>query len=129
MSVLQAQGRILHSNWDLYDTRHVVYQPAKIAPDALEEGYWRAYQEFYRWQSIWQGALTKQGFSGKLRHLAYAGGWKKFEPMWDVVIRAKRAGHMLPMLEAILAGFGRHMSQTHQERSEEPTYNSVAILS
>ena len=25
-----------------------------------------------------------------LRHLAYAAGWKKFEPLWDLVIRAKR---------------------------------------
>jgi radical SAM superfamily enzyme YgiQ (UPF0313 family) len=126
---LEAQGRILHRNWDLYDTRHVVYKPAKITPDALESGYWRAYEEFYRWQSIWQGALTKQGFSGKLRHLAYAGGWKKFEPMWDVVIRAKRAGNTLPMLEAILTGFGRHMSRTHRERPEESIHHNAAILS
>ena len=32
--------------------------------------------------------------------MAYAGGWKKFEPLWDLVIRAKRVGGMLPMLEA-----------------------------
>jgi hypothetical protein len=34
------------------------------------------------------------------------GGWKKFEPAWDLVIRAKKAGRTLPALEAILAGFG-----------------------
>src|SRR5437588_5152348 len=33
------QGRLLHSNWDLYDTRHVVYRPAKLTPDILEAGY------------------------------------------------------------------------------------------
>jgi hypothetical protein len=27
-----------------------------------------------------------------LRHAAYSAGWKKFEPCWDFVIRAKRAG-------------------------------------
>jgi hypothetical protein len=42
-----------------------------------------------------------------LRHLAYAAGWKKFEPLWDLVIRAKRAGMMLPVLETILGEFGR----------------------
>ena len=47
-----------------------------------------------------------------LRHLAYAAGWKKFEPLWDVVIRAKRAGAMLPVLEAILSEFGRRRPQT-----------------
>ena len=42
--------------------------------------------------------------------MAYAAGWKKFEPLWDVVIRAKRAGAMLPVLETILGEFGRRSS-------------------
>jgi hypothetical protein len=40
--------------------------------------------------------------------MAYAAGWKKFEPAWDLVIRAKRASGMLPALEQVLGGFGRH---------------------
>jgi hypothetical protein len=43
---------------------------------------------------------------GKARHVAYAGGWKKFEPLWDLAIRAKRVGRGLPALETILSGFG-----------------------
>ena len=42
-----------------------------------------------------------------LRHAAYAVGWKKLEPLWDVIIRARRATSMLPVLEAILSEFGR----------------------
>jgi hypothetical protein len=42
------------------------------------------------------------------RHVAYAGGWKKLEPLWDFVIRAKRVSQLRPMLEAVLTGFGRH---------------------
>jgi hypothetical protein len=73
----------------------------------LEAGYWGAYRDFYRWGSIFKGAWTKDRFMGKLRHVAYAGGWKKFEPLWDWVIQARRAGNLLPFLEAILAGFGQ----------------------
>ena len=51
------------------------------------------------------------GWTERLRHMAYAGGWKKFEPMWDWIIRAKRATQMLPALESILAGFGTHQPQ------------------
>ena len=105
------QERLLHSNWDLYDTRHVVYRPAKLTPEALEAGYWRAYRDFYRWSSIFQGAWTKERWNERLRHVAYATGWKKFEPAWDVIIKAKRASSMLPVLETILAAFGRHVSQ------------------
>ncbi|MBK8027326.1 MAG: B12-binding domain-containing radical SAM protein [Chloroflexi bacterium] len=103
---MKAEGRLVTSDWDLYDTRHVVYQPAQISPEALEAGYWRAYRDFYRWGSIFQGAAAKESLKGKLRHVAYAGGWKKFEPLWDMVIRARRVTRMLPVLEAVLSGFG-----------------------
>jgi hypothetical protein len=98
--------RLLHSDWDRYDTRHVVFRPARMTAPELEEGYWHAYREFYRWKSILRGATTKPTLRGKLRHVSYAGGWKKFEPLWDLVIGAKRAGQALPVLEAILSGFG-----------------------
>jgi radical SAM superfamily enzyme YgiQ (UPF0313 family) len=103
-----SQGRMLHSNWDLYDTRHVVYRPAKLKADVLEAGYWRAYHDFYRWGSIVRGALTKDNPVDALRHFAYAAGWKKFEPLWDWVIRLKHVTTMRPTLENILAGFGKH---------------------
>src|SRR5437867_3447395 len=56
---MQRAGRVLHDNWDLYDTRHVVYRPAKLVADELEAGYWRAYKNFYRWGSIVRGARSK----------------------------------------------------------------------
>jgi radical SAM superfamily enzyme YgiQ (UPF0313 family) len=102
------QGRLLHSNWNLYDTRHVVYRPTKLTPEALETGYWRAYRNFYHWSSIFRGAWTQERWAERLRHVAYAGGWKKFEPMWDLIIKAKRASSMLPILETVLAAFGHY---------------------
>jgi radical SAM superfamily enzyme YgiQ (UPF0313 family) len=103
---MEARGRLLHSNWDLYDTRHVVYRPAKLTPEALESGYWRAYRDFYRWGAIVRGSSAHASWGERLRHVAYAGGWKKCEPMWDLIIRAKRASSMLPVLETVLAAFG-----------------------
>jgi len=80
-----------------------VFRPARMTPAQLEEGYWRAYREFYRWSAIVDGAMTKPDWKGRARHFAYAAGWKKFEPLWDLIIRAKRAGMMLPVLEMVLA--------------------------
>ncbi|MEO6724218.1 MAG: radical SAM protein [Blastocatellia bacterium] len=105
---MMAQGRMTSDEWDRFDTRHVVYRPARMSAETLEAGYWRAYRDFYSWSSISRGAWTKPEWSGRLRHLSYAAGWKKFEPVWDWVIRAKRAGNLLPALETILAGFGKH---------------------
>ena len=103
---MQAAGRILHRDWELYDTRHAVFRPARLTPQQLEQGYWRAYERFYRWGSIWRGAATKPDAASRLRHLAYAAGWKKFEPLWDVVIRLRRVAGLRPLLERILAGPG-----------------------
>lgn len=105
---MQRENRLLHSNWELYDTRHVVYKPAHLSAEELVNGYWRAYREFYSWGNIFQGAWTHEAWSERLRHVAYAGGWKKFETLWDVIIRAKRATTLLPTLEAVLSGFGAH---------------------
>ena len=110
---IAADGRLLHSHWDLYDTRHVVFQPAQLSPQELEAGYWHAYRDFYSWNNILRGAANKATIGGRLRHIAYAGGWKKFEPMWDFVIRAKRATNMLPVLEAVLSEFGKRAASQH----------------
>jgi radical SAM superfamily enzyme YgiQ (UPF0313 family) len=110
---IAGQGRLTTHDWDLYDTRHAVFQPARMSSDELERGYHWAYQEFYRWRSILRGAAAHDGAATSLRHLAYASGWKKFEPLWDLVIRAKRTAWMLPVLESILSEFG--------QRSELPS--------
>jgi radical SAM superfamily enzyme YgiQ (UPF0313 family) len=107
---MSAEGRMLHENWDLYDTRHVVYRPAKLSAEALERGYWRAYKEFYSWGSMLRSAGLKTDGYARLRHLSYAGGWKKFEPIWDFLIRTRQVTRMLPMLETVLAAYGRYSS-------------------
>jgi hypothetical protein len=84
----------------------VVFKPQRLTAQELESGYWRAYRDFYGWRSIWRGASSKAGLRPRLRHLAYAGGWKKFEPLWDLLIRSKQVLHALPVLETILSGFG-----------------------
>jgi radical SAM superfamily enzyme YgiQ (UPF0313 family) len=108
---MAAEGRITTDDWARYDTRHAVFRPAQMRAEELERGYWRAYRDFYRWGSIVRGASAHDSILSGLRHVAYAAGWKKFEPLWDVVIRLKRAGMMLPLLESILSEFGRRRSR------------------
>ena len=99
----EADGRLLTRDWDLYDTRHVVYRPARITPAALEAGYHWAYREFYRWSSIARASLSHGSVKHQAKHFFYAAGWKKFEPLWDLVIRAKQLSAMTPLLEGVLA--------------------------
>jgi radical SAM superfamily enzyme YgiQ (UPF0313 family) len=100
---MQEEGRIVSRNWDLYDTRHVVFRPARLAPDALEEGYRRAYREFYEWSAILKASRSHGTLKHQAKHFFYASGWKKFEPLWNFMIRARQLGCMTPVLEAILS--------------------------
>lgn len=100
---MEQQGRILTKNWDLYDTRNVVYQTTNLTADELKNGYDWSYKEFYSWSNILKASLNHDSHKHKLKHFFYSGGWKKFEPIWNFMIKTKNLNGMLPILESILA--------------------------
>jgi len=114
---LARQGRITTRNWDLYDTRHAVFQPVGMTARQLESGYWRAYERFYRWSSIFRSARSKPRFAGRLRHLAYTGGWRKLAPLWNLLIKSGALAVMRPVLESVLAGFGKYAARHPSRRT------------
>jgi radical SAM superfamily enzyme YgiQ (UPF0313 family) len=99
---MQQQGRLLTGNWDLYDTRHIVYRTRGLTAEELQQGYAWAYREFYSWKNIFLSSAVHPSTRRKIQHLLYSGGWKKFEPFWNILIKLHRLGQMLPVLEAIL---------------------------
>ena len=100
---MEAAGRILTRDWDRYDTRQVVYQTTKLTANELKEGYDWAYREFYSWSNILSASMHHDSHKHKLKHLLYSGGWKKFEPLWNFLIKTGNLNNMLPLLEAILS--------------------------
>ncbi|HET6994809.1 MAG TPA: radical SAM protein [Chitinophagaceae bacterium] len=100
---MKEQGRILHDNWDLYDTRHVVYRTKGLTPQQLKTGYDWAYRSFYSWSNILKASWQHDKLKHTIKHFAYAGGWKKFEPLWNFMIKTRGLNKMLPLLEAILS--------------------------
>ncbi|MEZ4771420.1 MAG: radical SAM protein [Caldilineales bacterium] len=103
---MAAQGRLMTHDWDLYDTRHVVYRPRGLSAAELKQGYDWAYREFYRWGAIARAASAHDSLKHSLKHFFYSTGWKKFEPAWDAVIRIKQLTQMRPLLEGVLAPVG-----------------------
>lgn len=100
---MEAEDRILTRNWDLYDTRHVVYKTRGLTAIELEQGYHWAYKEFYRWANILEASFKHDSVKHRLKHLFYMGGWKKFEPLWNFIIKTGGLNEMLPMLESVLS--------------------------
>ncbi len=99
---IQRDGRLLHRDWDLYDTRHAVYRPAHLSPQNLEDGYWWAYEKFYSWNSIWKRAASP-ALPARLKRLAYNVGWKKADPLWDPLIPLGALPRITPLLERLLS--------------------------
>lgn len=109
---MKQQGRIITSDWNMYDTRHVVYKTASISAEELENGYHWAYKEFYKWNNIVKSSIHHESLKHQLKHFFYTGGWKKFEAVWNFLIKTKNLHNMLPVLESVLSKVKQKNPQT-----------------
>jgi hypothetical protein len=117
---MEKQGRLLHKKWDLYDTRNVVYKTVGLSTDELKAGYNWAYRSFYSWKNIGKASIEHDSLKHTIKHFAYAGGWKKFEPLWNIMIKTRGLNKMLPLLEAILSKVGKNKKGPQQPISPFP---------
>lgn len=51
---LDAANRILHRDWSKYDGQHVVFQPAQMTPDELQQGHEKVWREVYSFKSMFR---------------------------------------------------------------------------
>lgn len=49
---LNEQHRLLHKNWSKYDENHVVFRPARMSIETLENGFYWMWKEFYSLGSV-----------------------------------------------------------------------------
>jgi len=116
-------GRILTNDWDLYDTRHVVYETRGLSSEELENGYKWSYSEFYKWSNVFKASFSHDSLKHQMKHLFYTGGWKKFEELWNLIINSGGLKQMLPLLELLLSEI-----ETKEFKKHEPlTKNNTSI--
>lgn len=101
---MQRENRLVTSNWDLYDTRNVVFKPMSMSAEQLKQGYEWTYQHFYKWSNIWKSSQQHAELNQRFRHFAYSAGWKKAEPIWNFLIQSGLVGQMRKVLELTLDG-------------------------
>lgn len=73
---LQAEGRLLHTRWEYYDTQHVVFHPARMTAQELDDGFRWAYRRTFTVSSTLQrtrgsGWNFPIGFIGNLAYNLY----------------------------------------------------------
>ncbi|MDP7113168.1 MAG: radical SAM protein [Myxococcota bacterium] len=58
---MEAEGRLLHRDWERYDTAHAVFRPRRMTPAQLEAGYRRAYRRLFSHRSILRRRPVRTG--------------------------------------------------------------------
>jgi radical SAM superfamily enzyme YgiQ (UPF0313 family) len=88
---MEAEGRLLHRDWSLYDTAHAVFRPKNMSPDELENGYAWMYQRLFSHASIWRrrpaGAVTGTDWPAIATYLAMSYLYKRSNPFWRLLIK------------------------------------------
>ena len=84
---MQSEGRLLHENWDLYDTANVVFQPKLMTPEQLAEGYAWCYRRLFSYDSIWRRRPTD--WRAVPTYLAMSTLYKRSNLLWEHLIRRR----------------------------------------
>ncbi|MGH8217400.1 MAG: B12-binding domain-containing radical SAM protein [Steroidobacteraceae bacterium] len=95
---MQREGRILHRNWDLYDTGHVVFQPKHMSIEELERGYAWCYDELFSHRSIWKRRPADSRAVPAYLAMSYL--YKRSNLFWHLLIRHRlTAALWRPLIE------------------------------
>jgi len=82
---MEAEGRLLHKDWTLYDTAHVVFRPRGMTPQQLAAGYEWCYQRLFSHRSIWR--RRPRDWRAVLPYLAMSYLYKRSNRIWYRLIR------------------------------------------
>ena len=81
---MEAEGRLLHQDWSLYDTAHGVFRPKHMTPEELEAGYAWCYRRLF--SHARSGAAPAPG-SAVPPYLAMSYLYKRSNRLWHLLIR------------------------------------------
>src|SRR5689334_9289385 len=82
---MEAEGRLLHRDWSLYDTAHAVFRPQHMAPEELEQGYGWLYHRLFSHASIWR--RRPNDWSAVAPYLASSYLYKRSNRFWHLLIK------------------------------------------
>ncbi|MBL8222645.1 MAG: B12-binding domain-containing radical SAM protein [Bryobacterales bacterium] len=82
---MEAEGRLLHRDWTLYDTAHAVFRPKHMTAEELEEGYGWIYRRLFSHTSIW--ARRPEDWRAVPPYLAMSYLYKRSNRFWHFLIR------------------------------------------
>jgi radical SAM superfamily enzyme YgiQ (UPF0313 family) len=82
---LDVARRIVHRDWRLYDTAHVVFEPSRMTAEQLFAGYQWCYRRLFSHRSIWR--RRPRDWRAVLPYLAMSYLYKRSNRIWHLLIR------------------------------------------
>lgn len=82
---MEAEGRLLHKDWTLYDTGHAVFRPRHMTPVELEQGYAWIYERLFSHTSIWR--RRPEDWRAVPLYLAMSYLYKRSNRIWHQLIK------------------------------------------
>jgi radical SAM superfamily enzyme YgiQ (UPF0313 family) len=82
---MEAEGRLLHRDWALYDTAHAVFRPKHMSPEELEQGYAWIYQRLFSHASIWRRRPADWGAVAPYLAMSYL--YKRSNQFWRFLFK------------------------------------------
>lgn len=82
---MEAEGRLLHRDWSLYDTAHAVFRPRHMTPEELEQGYAWMYARLFSPTSIWR--RRPEDWRAVAPYLAMSYLYKRSNRFWHMLIK------------------------------------------
>ena len=82
---MEAEGRLLHRDWSLYDTSHAVFRPKHMSAEELEHGYAWIYRRLFSHASIWR--RRPEDWRAVPPYLAMSYLYKRSNRLWNYLIK------------------------------------------
>jgi len=116
---LESENRLLHKDWRLYDTSHVVFRPRQMTPERLAEGYAWCYLRLFSHRSIWRRRPSDLG--AVLPYLAMSYLYKRSNLLWHLLIRYRlTAAVWSPLVEQTRRRHLRFRRQLEADKAAVP---------
>jgi len=81
----ESEGRILHRDWNRFDTAHVVFRPKHMSCEELDRGYAWCYETLFSHRSIWKRRPADA--KAVLPYLAMSYLYKRSNRFWHQLIK------------------------------------------
>jgi radical SAM superfamily enzyme YgiQ (UPF0313 family) len=117
---LESEGRIVHRDWSLYDTAHVVFEPARMSAEQLQAGYEWCYRRLFSHASIWR--RRPADWRAVPPYLAMSYLYKRSNWIWALLIRYRLTARIWrPLIELSRARHLKFRARLARECGARPT--------